>query len=180
MGIGQVVPGRYNASLVDWGLREVPQLDDAIEAWISFNFLDQSGESQDISFRSLVKTKAGNINKKLMKTLEACGYAHVNVEAETLDLVPFMDQTALNTAVKVDITIVDKPSKDGTKIYKEVEWVNAVGDVGGGVMSKPNAEQSKSLADKLIASGVGKPKPRVRNHAPTGKAGQPPEPDLPF
>jgi hypothetical protein len=163
MGLNQVVPGRYTAQIKDWGLREVPQLDNAIEAWISFEFKDQAEQLQTINWKGLVLTKAGARNKKTATTIETCGYKHGE------DLMPFMDQGALDMATPVDITIIDEMF--GDKVYKNVEWVNAVGDVGGGT-AKATPEQAKSIQDKLIKSGLGKPKAKVKNHAPqsTGQA----------
>ena len=168
MSLGQVIPGRYTANIKDWSLREVEQIPGAIEAQIQFDFKDQAGGLQTVTFKQLTLTKEGKPNKKLIKTLDACGYKHVNIETGEMNLVPFLETDALDMTEPVDITIIDKPSKDGSKVYKEVEWVNRV---GGGQVNKPTEEQAKSIADKLVASGVGKPKARPKNFAP-GAAGQ--------
>ncbi len=162
MGLESVVPGRYAASIVDWGVSEVEQLEGALQPWISFEFKDQANVSQKIVWKSLLYTKAGDLSKKVLKTLEAVGF-------ESMDLIKFMDDpAALNTSVLVDITIEDKPSKDGSKIYKEVAWVNKTGDAAGG-LAKPEGEAKMSIQQKLARAGLGKVPPKkgpVKNYAP--------------
>ncbi len=164
MGLGQVAPGRYSAMVKDWGLNEVERLDGALEAWVSFNFIDQANEEQEIVWKSLVMTRAGDRNKKTTMTLETCGLVDG-------DMIKFMEPDALDMKTPLDITIVDQPSKDGTKVYKQVEWVNRSGEMpAGGAPKKVTGDAKQSMEQKLIAMGLGKPratnKPTVRNHAP--------------
>jgi hypothetical protein len=178
MSLSQVVPGRYTANVKDWGLEE-KQIggDDVIEAWISFDFKDQAGATQSITWKSLVLKRDGTRNKRTFDTLETCG---MTPDAETgeINLVRFMDADALNMQEPLDITIIDQPSKDGTKIYKNVEWVNRV---GGGQRNKPSGEARLTLEQKLIAQGLGKAKARPKNHAPGASGpGADDNPEIPF
>jgi hypothetical protein len=178
MSLSQVVPGRYTASIRDWGLEE-KQIngDDAIEAWISFDFKDQAGGMQSITWKSLVLKRDGTRNKKTFDTLETCGMKP-DPDTGEINLVRFMDADALNMQEPLDITIIDQPSKDGTKIYKNVEWVNKV---GGGQRNKPTGEAKLSLEQKLIAQGLGKAKARPKNHAPGASSpGANDNPEIPF
>ncbi len=181
MGLEQVTPGRYEASIVDWGIRCVPKLDDAIEAWVQFEFQDQAGDSQTITWKSLVLKKDGDRNKKTFTSLAACGL----VDDDMIRFTSAPD--ALDKSVNVDITIVDNPSADGSKVYKNVEWINALGQGGGGAnIEKPQGDDLSAIQQRLAAMGMGKlarpagkgaasaktapaKKPPVRNHAPTGR-----------
>jgi len=171
MSLNDVNPGRYCASIVNWGIREVERLDGALEAWIEFDFKTETG-IEKIQWKSLVLTRAGERNKKTFMTLAACGF-------EGDDLVKFMSPTGLAVGHEVDITIVDQPSKDGSKIYKNVEWVNP----RGSAKMPGTATASGSVMDKLVRAGLGKPqKKAVVNHAPGATKGASPGQDdeLPF
>ncbi len=174
MGLGQVVPGRYKAQIKDWGMNENERMDGALEAWISFDFKDQANEAQSITWKGFVQTREGNINKKTATTLETCGAKLM--DAGMVDMVHFMDSDGLDTTIPVDITIIDQPSKDGTKVYKNVEWVNAVGSAPAGQLTKPTGDAKKSIESRLANLGLGKMKPKVKNHAP----GAEPDPEIPF
>jgi hypothetical protein len=163
MGLGQVVPGRYAAMIKDWGMLEVERLDGALEAWITFDFTDQSGSLESITWKGLIMTKAGDRNKNTTNALLACGLKDEN------DLVKFMDPDGLDMKTPVDITIIDKPNKDGSKTYKTVEWVNKTGEAPSGFYKTMATEEKSTMAQKLVAMGLGKAKPRksaVKNHAP--------------
>ncbi len=166
MGLESVVPGRYQAQIVNWGVREVEKLDGAPEAWVSFEFEDQAGVSQTITWKGLFKTTAGEDNKKTKKTLETCGMKSDNF----ILLMDETDSTTLDKATPLDITIVDNVSADGSKTYKNVEWVNAVGDVGSGQNVKLTGDAAMSLAQKMARMGLGKMpskgKAPVKNYAP--------------
>lgn len=165
MSLAHVVPGRYIASIRDWGLVEKEiNGDDAIEAWISFDFKDQAGGLQSITWRRLVMTKDGDRSKNVNLALIACGMEPD--DDGNVDLVRFMDTDALNMKEQVDITIIDQPSKDGSKTYKNVEWVNKV---GGGQRNKMTGDDKLTMEQKLVKMGLGKKRPKKtppKNHAP--------------
>lgn len=162
MGLGSTVPGRYTAQIKDWGVREVIELG-TIECWIAFDFKDQAGGMQSISWKGLLHKKDGERNKKTFKTLVDCGL-------ESEDIIEFMESpSALNTQEMLDITIEDQLGKDGNT-YKTVEWVNKV---GGGQRNKPEGQAAMDLKSKLAAMGLGKIKPgkaaaakKPQNYAP--------------
>lgn len=179
MGLESVVPGRYRAEIVNWGVREVEKLDGAPEAWISFEFKDQSGNQQTITWKGLFKTKEDKANKKTAKTLATCGFKGDNF----IMLLDENDSTVLDKTAPVDITIVDNPSADGSKVFKNVEWVNAVGDNGPGGNSKLTGDAAVTLAQKMARMGLGKApaaKAPVHNYAKGPKESAPDSDDLPF
>ncbi len=77
-------------------------------------------------------------------------------------MIRFMDDDALDKVTPVNITIEDQPSKDGTKFYKTVAWVNKVGDAGAsGFYGSATPEAKSAMAKKLVAMGVAKAKPKA-------------------
>lgn len=164
MSLSNVVPGRYTAQIKDWGIQE-KQIndDDVLEAWISFDFKDQAGAMQSITWKRLILKKDGDRNKNVNLALEACG---MELDEEgNADMVKFMGSDALKTTEPVDITIVDQ--EHNGKTYKNVEWVNKV---GGGQVNKMTGEEKLSMEQKLIKMGLGKKKPKPKNRAPGADA----------
>lgn len=178
MGLATVVPGRYTASIKDWGLQDAEHLEGQIEIWIAFDFKDQAGGMQSITWKKLVMTKDGKRAKNVNMALEACGMEPD--DEGNIDLVRFMDADALNMQEQVDITISDQPSKDGSKMYKVVEWVNKL---GGGQMNKMTGDEKQTMAQRLVSAGLGKaPKKKAppKNHAPGAGTGANDDEPLPF
>lgn len=163
MSLAHVVPGRYTANIKDWGIVEKEiNGDEALEAWISFDFKDQNGGLQSITWKKLVMTKDGERAKNVNLALAACGMEPMDDDGN-VDMVAFMDSAALDMKTPVDITIVDQPSRDGSQVYKNVEWVNKV---GGGQRNKMTSDEKLTMEQKLVKMGLGKKKPKVKNHAP--------------
>ena len=112
MALKDVTPGEYVARPTSWGLEEVEKLQQ-IKAVINFEFT-ANGQPEKIKWDGFLTKKDGDINKKTLDTLLACGF-------NSKSIIDLQKDTALNANKDVVITII----QDGE--YHRVEWVNSTG-----------------------------------------------------
>lgn len=102
-------PGRYKATISDYGLTEVEKLNQ-LKAFIKLEITSDTGNCSG-TFECFVKTKDGQPNKKLLNTLVTCGF-------KSDDLADLNKQGMLDMAKEYEATVI----QDGE--YKRIEWIN--------------------------------------------------------
>lgn len=123
MSLKDLEPGQYKGRVLDWGVVEVPHLDNQIQMVVNFKL--ETGDQ--IQWKSFFKKKDGTLNKKTTNTLETLGFQG-NIQN-------LMHDGALNKTKIFDLTIIK--NEQG---YTEIEWVN-----------DPDAPRGVSMMDKTMA-----------------------------
>lgn len=169
MGLKELEPGRYKATVASWGIKEVEKLGELL-AVIEFKL--ETGDS--VYYESFFKRRDGEPNKHTLQTIQVCGFS-----GKTLD--SFVDDDALDKERELQITL----ERDEGGFIK-VKWVNEPGDGARELMdSGVAAKKLKGLKldgvlMKIKADGPKAKTKTVKNHAP----GMPPrvyeEEEIPF
>ncbi len=150
-----VLPGTYAAKIVDYGLEEIAQLNNAIKVVIVLDVMIHQETATEVlqgKWEGLIATKEGRPNNKTMKTLALCGMKSDDV----MDLALKPDM--LDKATEYEVQVID----DGK--YKRIDWINRIGGMAMIKKSVPKTRPSAAFKAALAAARAeaGAPKPAAR------------------
>ncbi len=117
--------GVYSARITDYGLEEIPELNNAIKVVIVLAVsIHQETATEVLSGKwdGFIATKDGAPNKKTMKTLAVCGMKSDDI----MDLALKPDMLDMKSDLEVQIIKDDKG-------YTRIDWINRVGGLGAGI-----------------------------------------------
>lgn len=134
-------PGRYPCRIVDWGLTEVKQLDNALKVTIELAITTATDGIVTGYWDGLMTKKDGTINEKTMKTILSAGFGQTDIYTLNSDL------TALDTQKEMEVTI-GKDDKGRTK----AEWLNSAG--GGGVKKEALPKKKNLVIEGALAQAL--------------------------
>lgn len=150
--IKDLEPGKYTARIKDWGIKAVESLNGE-KVFIQME-ISHSGVWYSGSFECFTKTKAGEPNQKLVRTLKACGFTG-NTGAD------LSQPTALNMEKDFDVTVIEENG------YKKIEWINDPNEAPAGMAKMTDVKKLQGM-DLGMGNPKGKTpgKPQVKNFAP--------------
>lgn len=173
MSLKDVTPGTYYGRATDYGLEEVEKLKQ-LKAFVMFEFKDNTGNAQRIKWDGFLTKKDGELNKKTMDTLIACGFKGKSITDLNV-------KGSLNETKEMMLTLeYDEAGK-----YLRCEWVNDPSESSTQKVTdvkKLNGFDLSRVDSYLKLNQTATPvKAPLKNHAP-GAENPPEMPDeeLPF
>ncbi len=151
MNFSDIQPGQYVAHITDWGLEEVPQLNNKLKVVISFSIEVSGLTAEFVSGRwaGLLETKDGLPNKNTIKTLVTCGFTG----NDPIDLT--LKSDALDKDSPFQVTII----RDGK--FNRIQWVNSIGLAPRGIkkiktVKKASEKMRMAFQEALTEQGIDK------------------------
>lgn len=164
MSLKNVTPGSYYGRAIDYGLQEVEKLKQ-LKAFIQFEFKSNDGATERIIWDGFLTKKDGELNRKTMDTLIACGFKGKSIaDLNTKGSLNETKEMLLDIDYEGDflkVLWVNDPSESMTQKVTDVKKLNGF---------------DLSRVDSYLNMNQKKAKPPLYNHAP-GAENPPPMDD---